>query len=135
MIKKRNRSFYFVLGLLVLLGISVAGCRTAPVHNVQDAAIVTTKANVSAEDIEKAIVRAGASLGWNMKRAQEGLMLGTLNLRDHVAVIEIRYNSKAYSILYKDSQNLNYDGTNIHSNYNGWITRLNRAIQVQLSTL
>jgi hypothetical protein len=50
-----------------------------------------------------------------------------------VAVVDIKYNTKTYSIIYKSSQNLDYDGKNIHSNYNGWIQRLNQAIQSQLS--
>jgi hypothetical protein len=32
-----------------------------------------------------------------------------------------------------DSTNLNYDGTNIHRNYNGWITNLDKAIRSQLT--
>ena len=120
---------------LALVSLVVVGCKSAPVYNVQDAAIAsgTTKADMA--DIQKAIVRAGSSLGWQMKAAGPGSMIGTLYLRKHVAVVDIRYNTKTYSILYKESQNLDYDGANIHSNYNGWIQNLNRAIQTQLSTL
>lgn len=121
--------------VVVALGLLAVGCRANPVYNVQDAAIVTGKANASTDDIQKAILRAGGSLGWNMKPAGNGAILGTLTLRKHVAVVEIKYNPKSYSILYKDSQNLDYDGSTIHGNYNGWIQNLNRAIQVQLQTL
>ena len=38
-----------------------------------------------------------------------------------------------YSILYRDSNNLDYDGVNIHSNYNGWVQRLSAEINAQLS--
>ena len=120
---------------LALLFLALAACRTAPIHNVHDAAIATGKTNASLEDIQKAIVRAGASLGWNMSSVRPGLMTGTLHLRKHVAVVEVRYDTKNYSILYKDSQNLGYNGSTIHSNYNGWIQNLNRAIQTQLTTL
>lgn len=130
---KNKSSFYF--GVLALLALVIAGCKSAPVQNVQDAGIATGATNASMENIQKAIIRAGASLGWNMKPAGEGAMIGTLHLRKHVAVVDIRYNTQTYSILYKDSQNLDYDGTNIHSNYNGWIQNLNRAIQTQLATM
>ena len=48
---------------------------------------------------------------------------------------EHRHKNKNYSINYKDSTNLDYDGTNIHRNYNGWIANLDRAIKTQLATL
>lgn len=120
---------------LALLSLVLGGCKAAPVYNVQDAAVATGTTNAGMQDIQKAIIRAGASLGWNMKPAGAGSMIGTLHLRKHVAVVDIRYNAKTYSILYKDSQNLDYDGSTIHNNYNGWIQNLNRAIQTQLATL
>jgi hypothetical protein len=50
-----------------------------------------------------------------------------------MAKIDIMYDKTKYSIHYKDSKNLNYDGTNIHTNYNGWIQRLDQTIQAQLT--
>lgn len=119
--------------LISALVVFAAGCRSNPVYNIEDAAIVTGKSNASMDEVKNAIVRAGGSLGWIMKPTGPGSILGTLNLRKHVAVIDIKYDTKTYSILYKSSQNLDYDGKNIHSNYNGWIQRLHQAIQSQLS--
>ncbi len=121
--------------LLALLAMFAAGCRSNPPYNVEGAAIVTGRTNASLDDVQKAILRAGGTLGWVMTPAGSGEIMGTLRLRKHVAVVTIKYNMKTYSILYKDSQNLNYDGKSIHSNYNGWIQNLHRAIQTQLSTL
>jgi hypothetical protein len=50
-------------------------------------------------------------------------------------VVDIPYSAKSYSITYKSSSNLNYDGTTIHSNYNGWVQNLHKAINTQLNTL
>jgi hypothetical protein len=36
---------------------------------------------------------------------------------------------------YRDSKDLNYDGSNIHSNYNNWIRNLDQAIKQQLASL
>lgn len=124
--------FVAVLSLVAVVG---SGCRANPVYNVQDAAIVSGKTQASMGDISKAIVRAGSSLGWNMKEAGNGHIVGTLNVRKHMAVVDIKYNPKTYSILYKDSQNLAYDGTTIHNNYNGWVQNLDRAIRTQINTL
>ena len=56
-------------------------------------------------------------------------------MRSHVAVVDVTYTTKAYSIRYKDSTNLGYDGEGIHPNYNGWIDRLDAAIRAELLKL
>ncbi|MDH5659381.1 MAG: hypothetical protein OEY65_00165 [Gammaproteobacteria bacterium] len=112
----------------------LAGCRASPVYNVENAPIQISS-NHSSKDITKAIQRAGIALGWQMKAKKPGHIVGTLYLRTFVAVVDIRYTPKSYSITYKSSSGLNYDGTNIHKNYNGWVQNLDRRIQGQLSAL
>jgi hypothetical protein len=112
----------------------LVGCRSAPLYNVDSTPVVANKA-VTLADVEKAIMRAGAGLGWQIVARAPGQIEGTLLLRTHRAVVDIAYNTKTYSIKYKDSSNLDYDGTNIHSNYNGWIQNLDNAIRSQLSLL
>ncbi|MDR9435512.1 MAG: hypothetical protein RI563_01440 [Thiohalophilus sp.] len=126
-------SKWMMMGLLLAIT-ALAGCRSNPVMNVDDAAISLQK-QPSIEQVEKAIIRAGSSLGWNIKKVEPGKMEGRLMIRSHVAVVDITYDTRSYSIHYKDSTNLNYDGTNIHSNYNGWVQNLDRNIQQQLMTL
>ena len=46
-----------------------AGCAAVPINNVTDAPVVTNKQNVTLEEVSRAIVRAGAALGWQMKEA------------------------------------------------------------------
>lgn len=123
--------------IVVAAGMLVAaGCRTpTPVYNVSNAPISTSKPNPSLDEIGKAIVRAGTSLGWQMKQTKPGHILGTLYLRTHVAVVDVNYNTTSYNIQYKDSKDLNYDGTNIHPNYNGWVQNLDKGIRVQLSAM
>jgi hypothetical protein len=111
---------------LLLLG----ACRSVPVMNVVDAPVGTAR---SAQQVEQAIVSAGNSLGWRMQPLGPGKLQGTLNLRDHRAVVDIEYTAKVYSIKYKESSpSLNYDGKSIHNNYNGWIENLDRAIRNRL---
>ena len=51
------------------------------------------------------------------------------------AVVDIEYTAKVYSINYKESSpSLHYDGRSIHSNYNGWIENLDRAIRNRLTS-
>ncbi|PKM42440.1 MAG: hypothetical protein CVV05_18660 [Gammaproteobacteria bacterium HGW-Gammaproteobacteria-1] len=128
----------FAIVLLAGLSLAIAtGCRTStPIYNVQDATIVTNSDKpATATDVKKAILRAGTSLGWNMKEEKPGHIIGTLHLRTHMAQIDIKYSPSSYSITYRDSQNLNYDGTNIHGNYNGWVQRLQQNIQSQMNLM
>ena len=88
----------------------------------------------TAESVEQAIIRAGNGLGWQMKVEKPGLIVGTLNLRTHTAVVDIPFTASNYSILYRSSVNLNQQGDQIHSNYNGWVQNLDQAIRNQLQT-
>lgn len=121
-----------VVSALILVA---AGCSTQPVYNVNDAPFVASKADPNLDEVGRAIQRAGASLGWQMRITKPGHILATLALRTHVAVVDVNYSTKSYSVVYKDSTNLGYDGTNIHRNYNGWIQNLDKGIRTQLSLL
>ena len=125
------KSWKLIVAVVVLLA---AGCRTAELYNVPSSPVTGTRA-VSMEDVEMAIKRAGAGLGWQIVPKSPGKAEGILVLRDHRAVVDITYDTKVYSIMYKDSSNLQYDGKTIHSNYNGWIQNLDKAIRTQLSLL
>ena len=111
----------------------IVACTAAPVMNIEQAPVTPTPASLA--DVTKAITRAGAGLGWQMTPVAPGKMTATLTLREHRAVVDITYDLKTYSIKYKDSTNLNYDGTNIHRNYNGWITNLDKQIRANLQGL
>ena len=125
------KAWKLVIPIAVLL---VAGCRGGGVYNVQGAPVAGSKV-VAMQDVETAIRRAGASLGWQIVPRAPGRLEGILILRDHRAVVDITYDTKTYSIQYKDSRNLGYDGTTIHANYNGWVQNLDKAIRMQLSVL
>jgi hypothetical protein len=123
-----------LLGALAACLVLVAGCRSAPVNEVVAAPVVSTK-TLSMTNMESAIIGAGTGLGWRMAPQAPGRIEGVLALRDHRAVITVTYDTKSYSIAYKDSSNLSYDGTSIHKNYNGWVENLDRAIRSNLAAL
>jgi hypothetical protein len=121
--------------ILAVLGVAllVAGCTTRPIVNVTDQPVVTTAGKqVTADQVRNAIVKAGNSLGWVMTPVSPGLVNARLALRDHLAVVDVRYTATTYSITYKDSTNLNYRDGQIHKNYNGWIENLDRDIRNEL---
>ena len=117
---------------LISLAVLITGCRSQPVRDVVDAPI-TVGAKSTLADVGKAIKQAGQSQGWGMREIKPGHIVATIYLRKHMAKVDIKYTKKSYSITYKDSAELKYDGTNIHSNYNGWVTNLDRRIQSMLA--
>ena len=126
--------FGLALALSLVLAF-VAACTSRPIMNVNDQPVVTSGKAATAQDVERSIVRAGSQLGWVMMPVRPGLVTGRLDLRTHIAVVDIPYDAKAYSIKYKESTNLNADGANIHKNYNGWIENLDRNIRAELLRL
>lgn len=122
--------------IAIALMIWLMGCATE-IHNVKDAPVKTLSGKeLTLDQATKAIVLAGMGLKWEMEVATPGHIIGTLNLRNHQAVVDITYDTKTYSITYKKSTNLmmvSDDGTpvGIHPNYNGWIQNLNAAIRTQ----
>lgn len=129
---------YNLLGVILvsLSTLFLSGCpRQTTVYNVQDEPVVVVGSSYSQDDVRKAIIRAGSAFGWEMKLVEPGKIIATLHLRKHMAQVTIPFSKNRYSILYKDSSKLNYDGEMIHSNYNGWVQNLNRGINSQLNLL
>ncbi|MFP4332887.1 MAG: hypothetical protein ACLFQJ_06260 [Campylobacterales bacterium] len=130
------KSFLKIATVGLLSVLLLAGCRTATVQNVEHQNVVANK-KVTLDEVGDAVVRAGTGLGWVMKKKKPGHIVGSLFLRGHVAVVDITYDTKEYSINYNRSENLKYnpEDKTIHKNYNGWIKNLNSAIMSQLSAL
>jgi predicted small lipoprotein YifL len=121
--------------VLVICVFALAGCgRNAPLYNVQDSPLNAPETATMAQ-IEKAIVTAGTDLGWEIKPESVGKATGTLKLRTHVAIVDIAYNTKTFSIQYKDSVNLNYRNGWIHPNYSGWVQNLEKAIREEAAKI
>ena len=119
--------------MLIVLALFLIGCRTAPVMDIKDAPINTASGKPPAlKVVTNEIIEAGVQLGWQMKKEKPGHIMGTLYLREHMVQVDIQYSTKEYSIAYKDSSKMKYDGTNIHSNYNSWVQNLSNAIKTQV---
>jgi hypothetical protein len=119
-----------------LIALTLGACATAPIYNVSEAPVSTSSGkSLQASQVRQAIITAGSALGWRIVDAGPGRLEGTLNLRTHVAVVEIPYSATRYSIVYKGGENLNAANGTIHKNYNGWVQNLERGIRSGLSTL
>lgn len=126
------KSAAFKVFILIIAGLALGACRAAPVYNVSSSTMAAPP-NATLEQVASAIKRAGVGLGWQMIEKGPSEMEGRLNLRSHLAVVSITFDTKQFSIFYKDSNNLDYNGTQIHKNYNGWVQNLEQAILAQTS--
>jgi hypothetical protein len=117
--------------LLLLVG---CGLVTVPVYNLSERQVIAPKA-VSLDEVQKAIIRAGASLGWQIVPRGTGYLEGITTWNVHRAHVDIKFDTKTYSIMYKDSDNLKYDGTNIHRVYNAKVQDLDKSIRAQLNLI
>lgn len=116
------------------------GCTTHgnPIINVENAPVPTGAGKtLTAEQVQQAILRAGPMSGWVIQQEQPGRMMGraAFGAGDrHVAVVNIQYDAKTYSITYRDSVNLaaNPAENKIHKAYNDKVASLDRAIRNEL---
>ncbi len=122
-----------LLGLSLLVALlALGGCRSAPVVNVSSAPLYAPE-GASLDRIKKGIIRAGFRRDWEIAEVGPGHLVGKVEVRGkHTAIVDIYFDRKAFSIVYKDSKNLNYDGENIHSNYNQWVRNLKKDIQKEM---
>lgn len=130
--RRMFKSFAAVAVFLLLTGFGSG----APIYNVLSSPIPPNPA-ATMENIQKAVMRAGLTLGWQIAPKGPGQIEGVLILRKHRAVVDITYDTKSFNINYKDSANLDYSEKDktIHSNYNGWIQNLEKGIRAQVTVL
>ncbi|RDX36283.1 hypothetical protein DZA50_04230 [Kangiella sp. HD9-110m-PIT-SAG07] len=125
-----------IIILSILLVISLSACNTShPLRNLNNHNIeyLVDEAE-TIDDIRLSILRAGQVLGWKMDTVKPGLIRGTLHLRAHTAVVDIPYSLTDYSIIYVDSNNLDYDGHSIHRSYPRWVNNLRAKIDEYIAS-
>lgn len=122
--------------LLAILAVMACVNHATDLYNVDRASYNAADA-LDSKRAEEAIRNAGSRLGWEMATVQPGLIRGTLNLREHQAIVDIDYDGRGYSINYIDSENLQYDEEKnaIHKSYNKWIQNLERQIRIESGSI
>lgn len=119
-----------VMGSLLIL----ASCRAAPVYDVIQERFETQR-SVSMAALGKMIRMTAADRGWTTKRIGRGRIEARLANREHLAVVDITFNRRHFSITYKDSRNMNYDGSTIHAKYSSWVRNLANDIKANAGGL
>jgi hypothetical protein len=146
----KSYRYIYALAQCAIICVGLAAC-VPSIVNIQDAP-VKARPNITDEDVKQAVMRAGQSLGWTMQSETPRRLVASQTVSDKTAVVSVDYNSKTYSISYRDSTNLGYKWgairdyggtiTNpstgqglINKKYNDWVKKLEAAIQVEISQL
>ena len=124
-------------GILAAGLLSLTACQTLPLQNIDNAPVHMARKTAGLADVEKAIVRAGTNLGWQMRAIKPGQINGKLYRDDMVAEVTIDFSPALYSIKYLNSTNLDYSAKAgkpvvIYKDYNVWIQELDKEIRREM---
>jgi hypothetical protein len=130
MLRTRAWSCFLLLSTAVFL----MGARQVPLTDPEPIAV---PAGLKAEQVAKAIKAALVGRNWGVTEEQPGRIISTLNLREHMAKIEVSYDAQTVRIRYLDSGELMYAEKKgqrmIHRNYLNWIQNLVNDINRNLT--
>jgi hypothetical protein len=111
--------------LLVSAVVFLMGARQVPLTDPQPIAV---PAGLKVEQVSKAIRAALAGRAWAVTSEEPGHIVSTLNVREHMAKIDIVYDLQTITIKYLESGELMYAEKKgqrvIHRNYLNWILNL-----------
>ena len=111
--------------LLVSAMVFLMGARQVPLTDPQPIAV---PAGLKVEQVSKAIRAALAGRAWAVTSEEPGHIVSTLNVREHMAKIDIVYDVQTITIKYLESGELMYAEKKgqrmIHRNYLNWILNL-----------
>jgi hypothetical protein len=111
--------------LLVSAMVFLMGARQVPLTDPQPIAV---PAGLKVEQVSKAIRAALAGRAWAVTSEEPGHIVSTLNVREHMAKIDIVYDLQTIKIKYLESGELMYAEKKgqrmIHRNYLNWILNL-----------
>ena len=121
--------------LLVPLAFMLMGAKAVLV----DPEPVSVPAGIALPDVAKAIKVGIVRRGWVVTKDGNGQIEAVLNVRSHMAKVNIPYSTKEVAIHYAGSDNLDYqekDGVKyIHGNYVKWAKNMQSDIQRELQLL
>ena len=130
---KSNRSLY--LGVFVFL-LTACSATIQPIHDYQSLPIPYS-GRVSLSTIESDILVSATKAGWIAETRKNGHIVARLNKDSQQAEVDIFFSEKTFSVLYRDSINLQKDGRMISSDYNQRVDQLvsviKRRFQLQRS--
>ena len=122
-----------VLGILL-----VSAACTRPIHQVEASSYGWgPKKGVTLAQMQKTIEKTARDLEWQLSDVKTGSFTARRDwgANKHNIVVDVLYDEKSFSIRYKNSKNMSYDGDSIHHTYNDMVSTLEDHIKKNISTL
>jgi hypothetical protein len=120
--------------LLLATTVFLMGARQVPLTDPEP---LPVPAGLKTEQVAKAIKAALVGRNWVVAQDEPGRIVSTLNLREHMAKIEVAYDVQTIRIRYLDSGELMYAEKKgqrvIHRNYLNWIQNLRNDMNRNLT--
>lgn len=119
--------------LLTVFAMVLLQCSTSRIYTVIDEPI-PRGGGLTLNEVTEAIKLAGLRHHWYMAVKQPGHIVATIHVRKHMAKVDIYYTPERFSIMYKDSRNLDYSPRRqrIHNGYGRWVKNLTLDILISL---
>jgi hypothetical protein len=116
---------YVLLSLMFVL-IAIGGCRSVTVAEVKDEPFFAASKNADLNQVTQKILEVGHRRKFSMNVIAPGHIEAVYAKRDVRAVMDIKYTTEHFSIIYKDSSGLKYNPAEhtISSHYNTWVKNL-----------
>ena len=122
------------LSAVVFAVLVVTACGGRPVVNYQNESLKNPEP-VSLEQVRVEIKAAAETRGWNVEKLSSNKLEATLDYRNTLLVVDIDHTTETFSINYKSSERLGYDGSKIHKLANRWIRNLRKMILMRTSKM
>jgi len=110
----------------------VAACAAEPIHKVDNISYgYHPKPPLTVVQLQGPIERVATRNGWQLSNQKPGSFTGKRiwGGGKHSIVVDVIYNDKNFSINYRDSTQMKYDGSWIHHTYNRMVQELEDDIR------
>ncbi len=124
-------SFSKLMPFLFALLISAAfmgGCAPAKPMDIMDKPVNAS----SREQVRAAIVTAAGELEWDYKDISSDTAELTLNNRNHLVVVHVKYSASSYSIIRQKAERTGGEGSINNRYVNNWMRYLDKRIRLYL---
>jgi hypothetical protein len=115
----------------------VAAC-TAPLHKVHNKSYGWGPAKgVTIAQVQKTVEDTAKNLGWSLSDVKTGSFAAERqwDADKHSVAVDVKYDLKNFSIVYKSSKQMSYSGSSIHHTYNDMVGTLEDHIKTNVSKL
>lgn len=122
-----------IVVLAVVLAATVAGCASVmqPIENRP----LKPPAGATVEQVGESIFLAVRHRKWAARKIAPGHIEAQYTKWRHKVVVDVIFDTKKFSVRYKDSENMRFTGRTIHNRYNEWTAKLADLISARVRNM